>query len=153
MKPADGKLIDILPVEDDAADVRLTREALKGATVKIRLHVVKDGVEALAFLRHDGRYRDAATPGLVLLDLNLPRMNGRQALGEIKGDPAPKHIPVVMFTGSKAEADIATAFELQANGYVIKPVELDQFLKAVRSMEGFLVGIVDTPPATEHDAT
>ena len=107
MKPADGKLIDILPVEDDAADVRLTREALKGATV----------------------------------------------LGEIKGDPAPKHIPVVMFTGSKAEADIATAFELQANGYVIKPVELDQFLKAVRSMEGFLVGIVDTPPATEHDAT
>ena len=110
MKPADGKLIDMLPVEDDAADVRLTREALKGATVKIRLHVVKDGVEALAFLRHDG-YR------------------------------------------SKAEADIATAFELQANGYVIKPVELDQFLKAVRSMEGFLVGIVDTPPATEHDAT
>jgi DNA-binding NarL/FixJ family response regulator len=117
MKPDDGKLIDILPVEDDAADVRLTREALKGATVKIRLHV------------------------------------GRQALGEIKGDPAPKHMPVVMFTRSKAEADIATAFELQANGYVIKPVELDQFLEAVRSMEGFLVGIVDTPPATEHDAT
>jgi two-component system, chemotaxis family, response regulator Rcp1 len=143
---------DILLVEDDSGDVRLTREALKEAEVKNELHVVKDGVEAMAFLRHEGRYADAATPGLVLLDLNLPRKSGKEVLAEIKGDPALKHIPVVVLTSSKSEAEIARAYSLHANCYIVKPVDLDRFLEVVRTINLFWLGVVTLASVTEAGA-
>jgi chemotaxis family two-component system response regulator Rcp1 len=143
---------DILLVEDDSGDVRLTREALKEAEVKNELHVVKDGVEAMAFLRHEGRYADAATPGLVLLDLNLPRKSGKEVLAEIKGDPALKHIPVVVLTSSKSEAEIARAYALHANCYIVKPVDLDRFLEVVRTINLFWLGVVTLASVTEAGA-
>jgi chemotaxis family two-component system response regulator Rcp1 len=151
MSPS-SNAIDILLVEDDSGDVRLTREALKEAEVKNELHVVKDGVEAMAFLRHEGRYADAATPGLVLLDLNLPRKSGKEVLAEIKGDPALKHIPVVVLTSSKSEAEIARAYSLHANCYIVKPVDLDRFLEVVRTINLFWLGVVTLASVTEAGA-
>jgi two-component system, chemotaxis family, response regulator Rcp1 len=151
MSPS-SNAIDILLVEDDSGDVRLTREALKEAEVKNELHVVKDGVEAMAFLRHEGRYADAATPGLVLLDLNLPRKSGKEVLAEIKGDPALKHIPVVVLTSSKSEAEIARAYSLHANCYIVKPVDLDRFLEVVRTINLFWLGVVTLASVTEAEA-
>ena len=151
MSPS-SNAIDILLVEDDSGDVRLTREALKEAEVKNELHVVKDGVEAMAFLRHEGRYADAATPGLVLLDLNLPRKSGKEVLAEIKGDPALKHIPVVVLTSSKSEAEIARAYSLHANCYIVKPVDLDRFLEVVRTINLFWLGVVTLATVTEAGA-
>jgi CheY-like chemotaxis protein len=137
--------IEILLVEDNPGDVLLTREALRDSKMRNRLHVAADGVEALAFLRREGRHAGAPAPDLILLDLNLPRKDGREVLAEVKADPALRHIPVVILTSSQAEQDIARAYDLHANCYVTKPVDLDQFLTIVRSIEQFWFTIVKLP--------
>ena len=138
--------IEILLVEDNPGDVELTREALHDSKVHMRLSVVNDGVEALAFLRREGTYAGSPRPDLILLDLNLPKKDGRAVLGEIKGDPALRHIPVVILTSSQAEQDIVRAYELHANCYVTKPVDLEQFITIVRSIEQFWLTVVKLPP-------
>jgi len=143
-----GRPIDILLVEDNPGDVRLTIEALRDSKVRNHLHVATDGVEALAFLRREGQHADAVRPDLILLDLNLPRMDGRQVLAELKGDPALKVIPVVVLTTSRAEQDILRSYELQANCYISKPVDLEQFITVVRSIEDFWLTIVTLPRHT-----
>lgn len=137
--------IDILLVEDNAGDVRLTIEALRDAKVHNRLHVVEDGLEALAYLRKEGKFRGAREPDLILLDLNLPKKDGREVLEEIKGDPLLKHIPVVILTTSKADEDILATYRNYANCYVSKPVELQQFITVVKSIEDFWLTIVKLP--------
>ena len=137
--------IEILLVEDNPGDVRLTREALVDSKLDIRLHHVPDGVEAMRFLRREGPHEGAPTPDLVLLDLNLPRKDGREVLAEIKADDGLRHLPVVILTSSEAEQDIARAYELHANCYVTKPVDLDQFITIVRSIEQFWFTIVKLP--------
>ncbi len=137
--------IEILLVEDNPGDVRLTREALKDANMVNRLSVVKDGVEALAFLRNEGNYADAPRPDLMLLDLNLPRMDGREVLAELKNDPDLRRIPVVVLTTSEAEADVLKAYDLHANCYVTKPVDLDDFLSVARVIDNFWLTIVRLP--------
>lgn len=137
--------INILLVEDNPADVRLTREAMKGAKVLNTLHAVADGVAAMDFLRRQPPYTAAPLPDLILLDLNLPRKDGREVLAEIKQDPALKRIPVVVLTTSKAEEDILRSYELHANAYVAKPVGLPEFLAAVRSLEDFWLAVVTLP--------
>jgi two-component system, chemotaxis family, response regulator Rcp1 len=138
--------IEILMVEDNPGDVRLTVEALKEAKVRNNLHTVEDGVEALAFLRREGRYAEVPRPDLVLLDLNLPKMNGREVLAEIKEDLDLRRIPVVILTISQAEQDIVKSYNLHANCYITKPVDLDQFLEVVKSIENFWLTIVKLPP-------
>jgi chemotaxis family two-component system response regulator Rcp1 len=139
-------VVDILLVEDNPGDVRLTREALKEAKVRNELHVATDGVEALAFLRREGTYKKAVRPNLVLLDLNLPRKNGREVLAEMKEDPELRRIPVVILTTSQAEQDIIKAYDLHVNCYINKPVDLEQFLQVVRSIEDFWLTVVKLPP-------
>lgn len=141
-----GEAIDILLVEDNPGDVRLTREAMKEAKVRNQLHVVSDGVEAIAFLRRRGAYVDAVRPHLILLDLNLPRKDGREVLAEIKQDTDLRRIPVVILTTSEAETDILEAYDLHANCYISKPVDIDQFLTVVKSVEDFWITIVKLPP-------
>lgn len=140
-----GRPIEILLVEDSPGDVRLTREALRDAKIANHLHVVSDGEEAIAFLRRDGTYGAAPTPDLVLLDLNLPKKDGREVLAEVKNDPLLKRIPVVVLTTSQAERDIVQSYELHANCYVTKPVDLDQFVDVVRSVQDFWFTIVKLP--------
>jgi CheY-like chemotaxis protein len=140
-----GRPIDILLVEDNPGDVRLTIEALRDSKVRNQLHVATDGVEAMAFLRREGQHANAPRPGLVLLDLNLPRMDGRQVLAEMKADVRLKTIPVVVLTTSRAEEDVLRSYELQANCYISKPVDLDQFMTVVRSIEDFWLTIVSLP--------
>ncbi|HEX8362851.1 MAG TPA: response regulator [Longimicrobium sp.] len=137
--------IEVLLVEDNPGDVRLTREALKEGKVHNNLHVAPDGVEALAFLRREGAYADAVRPDLILLDLNLPRKGGREVLEEVKSDPSLRHIPVVILTSSQAEQDIARAYDLHANCYITKPVDLDQFITVVKSIEDFWFTVVKLP--------
>ncbi|MBB4266490.1 response regulator [Roseospira visakhapatnamensis] len=139
------KAIDILLVEDNPADADLTREYFEDARILNRLHVVADGIEAMDFLKRRGRFADAPVPDLMLLDLNLPKMDGRQVLAEIKQDPALMKIPVVVLSASKAEADIIRTYELHANAYVTKPVDLEQFAEIVQSIEGFWLSIVKLP--------
>ncbi len=139
-------VVDILLVEDNPGDVRLTREALKEAKVRNELHVATDGVEALAFLRREGPYKKAVRPNLVLLDLNLPRKNGREVLAEMKEDTDLRRIPVVILTTSQAEQDIIKAYDLHVNCYINKPVDLDRFLQVVRSIEDFWLTLVILPP-------
>ena len=139
------KPIDILLVEDNPADVRLTREALKEGKVENQLNVVQDGVEALAYLRKQGKYREARRPGLILLDLNLPRMDGREVLREIKGDEQLMTIPIIVLTTSTAEQDVAGSYGLHANSYVTKPVDLDKFIAVIRSIEDFWLTSVTLP--------
>ena len=141
-----GTPIEILMVEDNPGDVRLTIEALKETKVRNNLNVVRDGAEALAFLRRQGRYTQAPRPDLILLDLNVPRVDGRQVLAEIKADTDLRRIPVVVLTASQAEEDILKTYDLQANCYVTKPVDLDQFIKVVQSIETFWLTIVRLPP-------
>lgn len=136
--------IEILLVEDNPGDVRLTREALRDAKVRNNLHVVSDGEEAVAFLRRAAPH--AAVPRLILLDLNLPRKDGREVLEEIKGDPDLRRIPVVIVTSSEAEADILRSYDLHANCYITKPVDLDGFMSVVRQIEEFWLAIVKLPP-------
>jgi chemotaxis family two-component system response regulator Rcp1 len=134
--------VEILLVEDNPGDVRLTTEAFREARVRNRLHVAIDGVDALAFLRREGRHRDVPRPDLILLDLNLPKRTGREVLDEIKQDDDLKHIPVVILTTSQAERDILDSYQLRANAYVTKPVDLEQFLNVVQSIEQFWLEIV-----------
>ncbi|MCG3206957.1 MAG: Response regulator rcp1 [Anaerolineae bacterium] len=141
-----GLPIEILLVEDNPGDVRLTIEALKDGRVQNNLHVAKDGVEAMAFLRHERQYAAVPTPDLILLDLNLPKKDGRQVLAEIKTDPVLKRIPVVILTTSEAEVDILKTYELHANSYITKPVDLDQFIKVIRSIKEFWLTVVKFPP-------
>ncbi len=139
------KPVEILLVEDNPGDVRLTREALKEAKVINNLTVLKDGVEALAFLRQQGPYGKAVVPHLILLDLNLPRKDGREVLAEIKADEKLKRIPVVVLTTSQDEQDVFKSYNLHANCYVTKPVDLEQFMTVVKSIEDFWLGIVMLP--------
>ena len=138
--------VEILLVEDNPGDVRLTREALREGKVRNNLHVAADGVEALHFLRKEGRFADAVRPDLILLDLNLPKKDGREVLEDIKSDPDLRYIPVVVLTSSQAEQDILRAYDLHANCSVTKPVDLDQFIHVVRSIEDFWFTIVKLPP-------
>lgn len=138
--------IDILLVEDNPGDVRLTIEALKDAKMINRLHIVENGVDALDFLYQRGTYQQAPRPDLILLDLNLPKKNGREVLAEIKGDESLKTIPVVILTTSKAEEDILKAYNLHANCYISKPVDFLQFTTVVKTIETFWLTIVMLPP-------
>jgi len=140
------RTIDILMVEDDPGDVRLTREALKGSKVLHSLNVVEDGVAALDYLRKAPPYHDAVRPDIVLLDLNLPRKDGREVLAAMKQDPVLRSIPVVILTTSQAEEDVLRAYNLNANCYVTKPVDFDQFMRIVRTIEDFWLTVVTLPP-------
>jgi CheY-like chemotaxis protein len=142
---AEMKLVEILLVEDNPGDARLATEALKDAKVKNNLHWVKDGVEAMAFLRRGGKYADAPHPDVILLDLNLPRKDGREVLAEIKQDEDLRRIPVVILTVSGAEEDIIKTYNLHANCYIRKPVDLDQFIEVVKSIDYFWLTIVTLP--------
>ncbi|MCX7898280.1 MAG: response regulator [Rhodocyclaceae bacterium] len=144
------ELVDVaqfLLVEDNPGDVRLTQEALKESKLRNHLSVVGDGEEALAFLRRKPPYENAPRPDVILLDLNLPKKNGREVLAEIKADPDLRRIPVVVITSSEAEQDILMSYDLHVNCYVTKPVDLDQFIKVVRSVSEFWLTIVRLPPA------
>ena len=137
--------VEILLVEDNPGDVRLTREALREGKVRNNLHVAADGVEALHFLRKEGRFADAVRPDLILLDLNLPKKDGREVLEDIKSDPDLRYIPVVVLTSSQAEQDILRAYDLHANSYVNKPTDLDQFIRVFQAIEEFWVNIDQLP--------
>lgn len=139
------RAVEILLVEDNPGDVRLTTEVLKDAKLCNKIHVAVDGVEAVDFLRRRGNYSTAVRPDLILLDLNLPRKDGREVLEEIKGDEDLKHIPVVVLTTSSAEQDILKSYALHANCYITKPVDLEQFAKVVSSIEEFWFSIVKLP--------
>jgi two-component system, chemotaxis family, response regulator Rcp1 len=140
-----GRPIEILLVEDNPGDVRLTIEALKEGKVRNNLSVARDGVEALAFLRREGPHADSARPDLILLDLNLPKKDGREVLAEIKDDAKLRRIPVVVLTTSKAEEDILRTYDLHANCYITKPVDLEQFISVVRSIDDFWLSVVRLP--------
>jgi CheY-like chemotaxis protein len=137
--------IEVLLVEDDPGDVLMTREAFAEHKVGNTLRVVSDGAEALAYLRREGEYSDAVRPDLILLDLNLPRRDGREVLAEIKSDPELHHIPVVVLTTSAADEDILRSYELHANAYVTKPVDFDRFIAVVRQIDQFFVSVVKLP--------
>ena len=140
------KPIEILMVEDNPGDVRLTREALKSGKVRNQLHVVSDGVAALDFVYHRPPYKDKPRPDLILLDLNLPKKDGREVLATLKSDPVLKVIPVVVLTTSQAEEDVLRAYHLNANSFVTKPVDLHQFNRIVQSIEEFWLTVVTLPP-------
>lgn len=148
MEHPHGKSITVLMVEDSPSDALMTREALNHAKVINELHIVEDGVEALAFLRREGKYANAPRPDLILLDLNLPRKDGREVLSEIKFDERLKMIPVVVLTTSKAEEDVVRAYGLHANCYVTKPVDFSAFAEVVRSIRNFWFSVVTLPTET-----
>jgi len=140
------QLIDILLVEDNPGDADLAREALEGNKMCNELHVVSDGEAAMAYLRREGKYSEAARPDLILLDLNLPKKDGREVLAEIKADENLKRIPVVILTMSRDEEDILKSYDLYANCYITKPLDIGQFFKVVKTIEDFWLGIVALPP-------
>ena len=144
--------IEILLVEDSPSDVRLTREALKDAKILNNLSVASDGEEAMEYLHRTGRHADAVRPDLVLLDLNLPRKDGREVLAEMKADEELRRIPVVVLTTSRSEEDVLRAYDLHANCFITKPVGLDQFLRIVESIHGFWLSIVTLPPGGRRGA-
>lgn len=139
--------MDILLVEDNPGDARLAAEAFKEGRLRPRLHVVQDGIEALAFLRQQGAYEAAPRPDLILLDLNLPRKDGREVLAEIKADGTLRRIPVIVLTTSQAESDVSRCYDLHANCYIVKPVDFDRFIDVVRGIEGHWCSMVKLPPA------
>jgi CheY-like chemotaxis protein len=141
----DSRPAEILLVEDNPGDVRLTKEALRDGKLTTRLSVVNDGVEALAFLHREGQYANAPRPDMILLDLNLPLKDGREVLAEIKADPDLRPIPVVIITSSEAEQDILKTYQLNANCYVTKPVDLEQFIKVVHNIHDFWLTVVKLP--------
>ena len=141
----DGNLIQILLVEDSPGDIRLTQEVFREANRAIRLHVVTDGVEAMSFLRREGAYSEAPRPDFILLDLNLPRMDGREVLLQIKRDDSLKTIPTIILSTSESAGDIAKSYELQANCYLSKPVQLDEFETVVKSINDFWLTKVKLP--------
>jgi len=146
-KMGEAPPVEILLVEDNPGDYRLTQEALREGKVYNNLHWAKDGVEALDFLNRRGKHAAAPRPDIILLDLNLPKKDGREVLSEIKGDPALRPIPVVILTTSKAEEDILRSYDLHANCYVTKPVDLDKFIVVVQSIDRFWLTVVTLPPA------
>jgi chemotaxis family two-component system response regulator Rcp1 len=141
----DAAPLEVLLVEDSPGDVRLTREAFTDAKVHINLHVASDGKAAMDFLNHEGKYANAPRPDLILLDLNLPKKNGREVLAEIKESPGLKSIPVVILTTSASEADILRSYLLHANCYITKPVDLEGFLNVVKSIDNFWLSVVKLP--------
>lgn len=147
MTEYDGKLVEVLLVEDNPGDVRLVREALQEAENDLRLHVVKDGMDALAFLHRESPYTRVPRPDFVLLDLNLPRKDGREVLAEIKTDITLHSIPVVILTSSAAEQDVLKSYDLYANCYVTKPLELEQYIAVIRAIKEFWCSIVQLPDA------
>jgi chemotaxis family two-component system response regulator Rcp1 len=140
------KSVDILLVEDNPGDARLTREALALSSIPSTLHDVQDGEQAMAFLRREGRFASAPTPRLVLLDLNLPRRDGREVLEDMKQDPALRHIPVVILTSSEAEEDILRSYRLHANCFITKPVDLEDLARVLEGIERFWFSLVKLPP-------
>ena len=144
------KVIDILLVEDDPGDVELTREGLAAGKMFVNLHTVDDGIKALRFLRREEPYNDAVRPDIILLDLNMPRMDGRETLKEIKADECLRSIPVVVLTTSESEADIFKSYDLGASCYISKPVGFDDFLKVVHSLEDFWFTVVKMPPKDQQ---
>jgi CheY-like chemotaxis protein len=140
-----ARQIEVLLVEDDPGDVLMTREAFEVHKVTNRLHVVQDGADAMAFLRREGEYASVPRPDLVLLDLNLPRMDGREVLQAIKSDPNLANIPVVVLTTSEAEEDVLRSYSLHANAYVTKPVDFERFIDVVRQIDDFFVTVVRLP--------
>ena len=147
---SETKPVEILLVEDSPGDVRLTMEALKEAKVLNNLNVAADGIEAMAFLKHEGTHAKAPRPDVILLDLNLPKKDGREVLAEIKADPNLRRIPVVVLTTSRAEEDIFRAYDLHANCYITKPVDFKQFLGVVQSIEDFWLTVVKLPANGSH---
>lgn len=145
MKSRAARPIEILLVEDNPGDVRLTREAFRDAKVRNDIIVVSDGLEAMAFLKQEAEHAKAVRPDLILLDLNLPRMNGFEVLDAIKVDESLRRIPVIVLTTSQAEQDIISSYNLYANAYVTKPVDLEQFIAAIRAIEGFWLEVVKFP--------
>lgn len=144
--------IEILLVEDNPADIRLTQEALREGKVRNNLSIVRDGVEAITFLRKQAPFEEAPHPDLILLDLNLPRRDGREVLSEVKADPVLKRIPVVVLTTSKSEEDVLKSYNLHANCYVTKPVDLEQFISVVRTIDEFWLAVVKLPPEGKSSA-
>ena len=145
--PADGRSpIEVLLVEDDPGDVLMTQEAVEEHKVRNRLTVVSDGAEALLYLRREGKYADAVMPDLILLDLNLPKRDGREVLAEIKKDDELGRIPVVVLTTSQADEDILRSYQLHANAYVTKPVDFERFISVIRQIDEFFVSVVKLPP-------
>lgn len=144
-----ARAVEFLLVEDNPGDVRLTKEALRECQVPNNLSVVQDGMEAVAFLRHEGKYADVPRPDVILLDLNLPKKDGREVLAVVKEDPELKRIPVVVLTSSEAENDILRSYDLHANCYVAKPVDLDQFIRVIQSIKHFWLNIVKLPSDLE----
>lgn len=145
-RPTAGRPVEILLVEDSPGDVRLTLEGLRDAKVSNHVQVVADGAQAMALLRREGDYADAPRPDLILLDLNLPRKDGREVLAEIKRDPDLASTPVVIMTASDAEEDVLRAYDLHANCYVTKPIDLEQFIRVIKEIEDFWLTIVELPP-------
>ncbi len=141
-----GRAVEVLLVEDNPGDVRLTREAFREGKIRNNLYVATDGVEGMAFLRREGKFADSPRPDIILLDLNLPKKNGIDVLSEIKSDEELKRIPVVILTTSVAEQDILRSYDHHANCYIVKPVDLEQFLKVIQTIEDFWVTIVKLPP-------
>ena len=146
MRESASEPADILLVEDNPGDVRLTEEAFAEGQICNTLHVATDGVDAMAFLRKEGEFADVPCPDIVLLDLNLPRKGGREVLAEIRADEALKHLPVVVLTSSEAEEDVVKSYELQANAYLTKPVDPEAFIETVRSLQEFWFSVVRLPP-------
>ncbi len=140
-----AKEIDILLVEDNPGDIRLTQEAFKDGKIKNTLNVVMDGEEAILYLRKEGKYQQAVTPDIILLDLNLPKKDGREVLMDIKNDPLLKCIPVIILTTSSAQQDIVSTYSHHANCYIMKPVDFDQFITVIRTIEDFWLSIVKLP--------
>jgi len=142
---AEYQLVDVLLVEDDAGDVLMTREAFEHYKIRNALHVVTDGEQALQFVRRQGSFADAPRPGLIMLDLNLPRRDGLEVLAELKADPGLRVIPVVILTTSQAEEDIIRSYALHANAYVTKPVDFERFIEVIRQIDNFFITVVKLP--------
>jgi CheY-like chemotaxis protein len=142
---ADYQMVNVLLVEDDAGDVLMTREAFEHYKIRNTLHVVTDGEQALQFVRREGDFADAPRPGLIMLDLNLPRRDGLEVLAEIKADPELRLIPVVILTTSQAEEDILRSYALHANAYVTKPVDFERFIEVIRQIDNFFITVVKLP--------
>jgi CheY-like chemotaxis protein len=148
MIASEVRVINVLLVEDDPGDVLMTREAFE-EYLNNRLDVVSDGADALAYLRREGEYADAPRPDLILLDLNLPRRDGREVLAEVKADESLRHIPVIVLTTSQADEDVLRSYQLHANAYVTKPVDFDGFIEAIRQIDHFFVSVVQLPTGEE----
>ena len=143
----EGRPIEILLVEDNPGDIRLTQEAFRDGKVANNMSVVTDGVEAMAFLHQEGKYTEAPRPDIILLDLNLPKKDGREVLAELKQDPSLRRIPVIVLTTSKAEQDILNSYDMHVNCYITKPIDLEEFIRIVEGIGGFWLMVVKLPPA------